>query len=360
MSDPPEVETPQIVSQPSQIGPLQKIAGLQSIIPQFDGNTSVTPQYFLDNFEKFTTLVKCSEEEKLMFLKSKIRGDALAHLINSPDLSQENNYDRFKEKFLAFFEKKVSLATRQQKFSNCRMQAGETVKLYAARIALTTMDFFNNPDLSNPSVKALFEQCKLSKFLEGLLPDFKYATLMKDPQSFQDALDYVELLETNKACVPQSNQDISVMQSLNTVNAISKEISNQDIKKLIETHAQQTYDTICTLSKEIEDMRLLSHNNNPSRNRSNFAPPFIKGNRNNSTRPKNFPPCAICGKRNHLEQYCFYKRDTPRTPRFGQNSTQWNRNNDRGQCSGTSTRDISSRENPRFSRHLNYKRGGGN
>lgn len=348
MSDPPENP---------QIGPLQKIAGLQSIIPQYDGNTSVTPQYFLDNFEKFTTLVKCSDEEKIMFLKSKIRGDALAHLINSPDLSQEDNYERFKEKFLAFFEKKVSLATRQQKFSNCRMQAGETVKLYAARIALTTMNFFNNPDLSIPSVKALFEQCKLSKFLEGLLPDFKYATLMKDPQSFQDALDYVELLETNKTCLTQSNQDIPFMQGINTVNAVSKEITIHDIKKLIETHAQQTHDTICTLSKEIEDMRLTSNNNNLSRNRSNFEPSFNRNSRgNNFTRQKNFPPCAICGKRNHLERYCFYKRDAFRT---GQNSTPWNRVNDGGQRSRVNTRDIPLREKPR-PRYLNYKREGGN
>lgn len=78
------------------------------------------------------------------------------------------------------------------------MQARELVKLYAARIALTTMNFFNNPDLTNVSVRTSFEQCKLSKFLEGLLPELKYATLMKDPLTFQEALYNAELLETNK------------------------------------------------------------------------------------------------------------------------------------------------------------------
>lgn len=71
------------------------------------------------------------------------------------------------------------------------------------------------------------------------MSEFKYATLMKDPQSFQDTLDYVELLETNKACLSQSNQDISFMQGINTINAVSHEITNQDIKKLIRTNSQK-------------------------------------------------------------------------------------------------------------------------
>lgn len=46
-------------------------------------------------------------------------------------------------------------------------------------------------------VKALFQQTKMSKFLEGLLPAFKQQTLMKDPQIFQEALHFVELLQSN-------------------------------------------------------------------------------------------------------------------------------------------------------------------
>lgn len=109
---------------------------------------------------------------------------------------------------MAFFDKKISLATRHQQYSNCRMEPGESLKLYAARISLVTRKFFNNPDLTIPSVKNLFEQSKLSKFLEGLFPEFKHPTLMKHPQTFQATLDFVELLEVNKLCFPHQDQNL--------------------------------------------------------------------------------------------------------------------------------------------------------
>lgn len=75
------------------------------------------PHFFIEHFEKLAALITCSEPEKLMSLKSRIRGEALSQLINCPDLTQdsyeeqrqlrqEDNYEEFKIKFLAFFDKK--------------------------------------------------------------------------------------------------------------------------------------------------------------------------------------------------------------------------------------------------------------
>lgn len=74
-------------------GPLQKIAALQSILPQFDTTSAVPPTFFIEHFEKLTALIACSEPEKLMILKSHIRGEALSQLINCPDLTQDS-YDK--------------------------------------------------------------------------------------------------------------------------------------------------------------------------------------------------------------------------------------------------------------------------
>lgn len=334
------------------ISPLQKLAGLQSIIPQFDNVSAVTPAFFIDSFEAIATIVQCSDEEKLLILKSRIRGEALSHLINSPDLNQETNYTNFKKKFIAFFNKKVSLATRQQMFSNCRMQPGESVKLYAARVSLITQKFFNNPDLDNDSVKNLFEQSKLSKFLEGLSAEYKHSTLVKDPQSFQDAVDYVELLETNKVCFPQNSQDISFQSGTNTVNAVSTDITNRDLKNLLETHVQKTHDSIFTLTKELDKLRL-SMNGNPPRNSTNFESNFRESyanNRGNSHTNKSFPPCKFCGKKNHLSNFCFYKRDQTRQQSNVQPS--WSRDN----RSGTGQR--SNRYGENYRPFLNSRRGG--
>ena len=97
-------------------------------------------------------------------LKSRIRGDAFLQLFNSPDLSQGTDDDEFKNKFLAYFGPKISFSDKRQEFAYYKMQPGESVKIYAARISLVTQKFFDNLDLKNKEVKALFEQSKLSKF----------------------------------------------------------------------------------------------------------------------------------------------------------------------------------------------------
>lgn len=342
------------------ISPLQKLAALQSIIPQFDNLSAVTPEFFIENFEAIATMVQCSDEEKLIILKSRIRGEALSHLINSPDLNQETNYTNFKKKFIAFFDKKVSLATRQQMFSNCKMQPGESVKLYAARVSLITQKFFNSPDLENESVKNLFEVSKLSKFLEGLLPEYKHSTLIKDPQTFKEAVDYVELLEANKVCFPQNSQGACFSQTDNMVNAVvSSDITNKEMKNLLETHVQKTHDTIYTLTKELDKLRLSMNNNSP-RNSKHFEPNFRQShvsNRDNVYTNKSFPPCDICGKRNHLTKFCFYKINSPRQQSNVQNSPPfWARENNNGGRNGQ--RPDRFRENPNQRSSLNYKRGG--
>lgn len=340
-------------------GPLQKLAGLQSIIPQFDNTSVVTPQFFINNFETVAALIDCSDQEKLLILKSRIRGEALAQLIITPDLQEESNYENFKTKFLAFFDKKVSMATRQQQFSNCCMQPGESVKVYAARVSRVTQKFFNNPDLSNASVKALFEQSKLSKFLEGLLDEYKHPTLMKDPQSFQSALDFVELLETNRSCFSQSNQNSQSSPAQIPVNATSEQISNQEIKSLLETHAQQTHASICTLTKEVEKLKF--NRNNIQRNASNLSTNYQKNPNNRSIFEKNrpFPECQYCGRNNHISSFCYYKRANFQRSFNRQHSTYGhNKTNRVNQECRSDPRYVRFTE-PSRPRHLNERRGSG-
>lgn len=301
--------------------PLQKLAGLQGIIPQFDAVSAVTPTFFIDNFESITTAVECTDEEKLLILKSRIRGQALSHLINCPDLSNETDYDTFKTKFLDFFDKKVSLATRQQQFASCKMKPGESTKIYAARVGLITQRFFNNPDLTVEAVKTLFEQSKLSKFLDGLRPEFKHATLMKNPENFQDAVDFVELLETNQSCI-----DSNTSLDFPTINATTSQVSNEDIKLMLETHAKQTHESICSLTKEIEQLKIT--NSNSSTN-SNSQPNYrnYPNNRNNITKKRFFDPCEYCGKTNHTSSFCFYKNRNHQQHRTTRSSSSTNYNN---------------------------------
>ena len=39
---------------------LQKIAGFQAVIPQFDNVSAITPKFFIDNVDTVTEITRCS------------------------------------------------------------------------------------------------------------------------------------------------------------------------------------------------------------------------------------------------------------------------------------------------------------
>jgi hypothetical protein len=294
-----------------------KLAGFQAIIPIFDNNSVVTPKFFLDSLDHVTDLAKCTDDEKLLILQSRIRGDALSHFINSPDLAQEKNYARFKEKFLAFFENKLTLATRQQQFSNCHMRENESAKVYASRVTDVTLKFFGNINSKNEDVKSLVEQTKLSKFLDGLLPEFKKQVLMKDPQTFQEAQNFLELLQANSL-----DSNVTGVNNLQS-NSLESTISSKDILTILEAHSQKTSEMVASLTKQFEEFKMNTSQNirQPARNtRSSYTMPaqtFPPQSFNNYSRPlftqhrfvspnQRFQQCIHCRKTNHRSENCFY------------------------------------------------------
>lgn len=289
-----------------------KLAGFNALIPQFDANSAVTPQYFVDTVESITTTANCSDSEKLLVLKSRIRGDALSQIINSVDLSSETDYKEFVKKFINYFAPSSSLATRQQQFSNCKMHNNEPVKLYAARVENATTKFFGeiNPKL-NTDVGKLYEQTKLSKFLEGLQPEYKKQTLMRDPQTIQEAIKFVQLLQANETQVNDSQ-----------INAIQSSHTNDDLRQLIEINAQRTHEIISTLSDEINKLKLRDRNYRPQ----NFYRParHFTSNFPQETRVNN--PSAGNGSffrsgRSHYESS--HNREIPPHPRTSQHQPNW-------------------------------------
>lgn len=314
----------------------QKLAGFQSLIPEFDNISAVTPQYFLDSIENITAMVHSSDQEKLIILKSRLRGDPLTHIINSPDFANETNFNDFKAKFLDYFTTKTSLATRQQQFSHCRMSANEPAKIYASRVANSTLKFLGDVNLSNPDVKSLFEQTKLSKFIDGLLPQYKQSVLTKDPQTFQEALNFVELLQANEAYFPQTGVH----------NIQNSQTQIADIAKLLETHSQNTHETIAALSNDIQKLKLDIDNTRPPTNsfqqrtfRSpHRAPQSHRSFQNNrhlsrsSERISNTQPttnrnrnitCGRCFRLGHTSDVCYARTPQNPSPRQYTNSRHY-------------------------------------
>lgn len=282
---------------------IRKIAGFQNVIAQFDNLSSITPKFFVENLENITDLAKCSKPEKLLIMKSRIRGDALTNIIHSPDLNNEKDYDEFKKKFLSYFDTQYSLSARQKQFSNCKMLPNESVKTYAAKVSLATQNFLNNPDLTNEAIKSIYEQTKLAKFIDGLHPAFKQSVILKDPKTFQSAVEFVQLLQSN---------EISPIDSEQTINNISTNTNTSEIKNILEAHASATQEIINTLSKEVEQLKLQTRQNPPQAyNNNSFRPSYRRGTtyprytQNRNTTQRNIPTCRICNK-SHFTSECFY------------------------------------------------------
>lgn len=284
---------------------IRKIAGFQNVIPQFDNLSSITPKFFVENLENITELAKCTKPEKLLIMRSRIRGDALTNIIHSPDLNSEKDYDEFKKKFLSYFDTQYSLSARQKQFSNCKMLPNEQVKTYAAKVSLATENFFNSPDLTNDAIKTIFEQTKLAKFIDGLHGTFKQSVILKDPKTFQNAVDFAQLLQSNEINAVDSPVE-------QIVNNMSTTTNNSEIKNILEAHALNTQEMINALSKEVESLKLQTRQD-PPRAYTNYSarPSFQRGSayprytQNRNFTQRNVPTCRICHK-SHFTSDCFY------------------------------------------------------
>lgn len=294
---------------------IRKLAGFQALIPQFDNMTAITPKFFIETLEETTNIANCSNEEKLLILRSRLRGEALTNVINSPDLNLEKDYEQFKSKFLAYFDTQFSLAARQRQFSNCKMLPRELVKVYAARVAVATQNFFNHPDLSNDGIKTIVEQTKLAKFIEGLSANYKHSVILKDPKNFDEAVNFVQMLQANELSSFDTDSDP-------TINNINKDVATDQIKALIEAHAFQTREMVNSLSKEIENLKLESQKSKQYDQHQqtaaeyNMRPPYTKNSNYNNNynynrqsrnfNSRNLPPCNFCSKTSHVSNDCYY------------------------------------------------------
>lgn len=282
----PENQTP-FTNSHMEMSNLSKLTTFQTLIPAFDNSSAVTAKYFFSTIELLANPTDFSDEERLIIARSRLRGEALTHLINSASLSKETDYSIFKNKFIDYFEAKESRATSQIQFSTLKMYPSETIKQYANRVDIATEKFFGQIDINSAPVLQLFEQTKLSKFIEGVKDEYKAHILLKDPKTISEAVQFVEILE--------SNSKILNPQSLNTF-APNEGVFNQ--------HLKNTHELIASIAKDVEGLKLQKFSQNlPTK-------------------------CDICHKTNHTTKNCFYnsltnnRQNPPRSyeePRWAQN-----------------------------------------
>lgn len=274
----------------NNVANLSKLTSFQHIVPAFDNASAVTPKYFFDTIDNLTVGDEFCDNDRLIIAKSRLRGEALTHMINSHSLSNEKSYENFKKQLIDFFGKSVSQAVTQVQFSNLKMGPSESVKEYANRVANATAKFFGKADTSLEPIIAVLDQTKLSKFIEGLREDYKGQLIIKDPKNITEAIEFVELLEANA-------QFINPTSHAHVFNTLNTNTSNT----LLDTHIQATHELISSLTKKVEDLTL-------ERNRKTY------------TQPRE---CTICHKSNHTTRDCYYNYRNYTRPNYPPQQ-QWN------------------------------------
>lgn len=186
------------------------------------------------------------------------------------------------------------------------MQPREPVKVYGARIALATQQFFDNPDLSNEAVKTIFEQSKLAKFIDGLLPIYKQNLILKDPKNFEEAVSFIQILQANEISSLDNETDP-------TVNNINTSAVTDQLKNLIEKHALHTQEIVNSLTKEVENLKLQNRQQTQRPRVEYTRPPFRQPQMYNNNRSRqtgypvhrNSPSCSYCYKNSHETRQCY-------------------------------------------------------
>lgn len=352
---------------------LSKLSSVHSLIPIFDSESAVTPNYFLDSFDRLAESLNASNSEKLLIIKTRIRGSALSHIINSSELANETDYLEFKKKFLNFFETKSSLAFRSQQFSNCKMLPGESIKIFASRVSNATLKFLGKVNTKDAEIAKIIESTKIGKFLDGVKPEIKKSLLSKDVQTFDKMVEFGELLELNDAMSQTNNE---------TIQAIN---SQPDYSEIISKHAQHTHEMISNLTRELNELKVVNQNAGNITQRDNMVRDLSANRISNGQRERfgrdewrggnnwqrqNNMYCTWCHKNNHKTENCYFRlgatestrnsqffRGRPQNRGNFQQSQSWRDNQSDNRQAPSSQYDRRSMANPRFENYRNRSPG---
>lgn len=278
-----------------------KIAGFHALIPNFDGESYADVEYFVKTLEDIASIADWSDEEKLVVLKSKIRGSALQIVISSLELRLVENYSQFKDKFIEFFQTRTNLNQSQKLFEGCKQKTDESIKFYANRISNATIQYLKTEDKS-PAVKSLIDQTKLIKFLDGLLPNIRKAVMSHGPKTFDEAVNMAEL--------EALHLNMYETEQVNHVNAESdaKDRTNQIVLECLNRQMEATEKLYNLMEEKINKLSI--NQRQPQEDRLNRGPTY----QNNSYRPQMF--CQICHRNNHNTDMCYYNRGVANYPPF--------------------------------------------
>ncbi|KAG8189894.1 hypothetical protein JTE90_018675 [Oedothorax gibbosus] len=267
------------------------IAVIQTWIPVYDGLSPVTPKYLIDSVERLTKDTTIPDLQKIQLVISKIKGEPLAKIITNIDIIQATQFQNFKEEFLDFFSENDSLLLRQLNLNECKQKVDEDIKSFGVRLTQATRQFFGNIDIEKEDTKKIFDQTRLARLIDGVLPAYKLQLLTKDVKNFEEAIKFIQLLQANRQlidsqaiCAIKTAHNGQTDQTQQLIHNLDKQmreltIQNQILSKKFEENRDNLRENCPQtnqFSRENEHKntqeRGSRHNSRDFRNRQNFSP----------------------------------------------------------------------------------------
>lgn len=206
---------------------VSNIALIQTWIPIFDGLSPVTPKYLIDSVERLTKDINIPDIQKIQLVISKIKGEPLSKIINNVDLIHSTQFQTFKAEFLDFFSESDSLLLRQLALDACKQKDDEDIKSYAVRLTQAARNFFGEIDIKNEETRRIYDQTRLARLIEGVLPSYKLQLLTKDVKTFEEAIKFIQLLQANRQLI-----DSQAICAIKTAQNIQTDHTQQLIQNL--------------------------------------------------------------------------------------------------------------------------------
>lgn len=254
-------------------------------VAPFEGDPNYL-KHFFGLISDVSKINNWSDEQAVLFLKSKLTGPALKYFLECDDLVHSKSMNTIYEKFAKFFITKSNAASLAD-FNNISLLPQESIKHFAHRLHVLTLQAYN--EVSDPIA---LNCLKYNKFISCLPSSLRIKLLEENVTKFNCAVDRAQQLQDIMAneLVVQSTQPSSL-------NLITTNLQNLTEKvNALASSTIPSFDNNVNMTKNNEHGRY--HN---------------KGGNSRRFRNKNFPSkkfnksvcCQICKKNNHTAEKCY-------------------------------------------------------
>ena len=186
----------------------QNCIHVMSILPSYDGESD-SCQNFFELFSELADLAKWSDQERVTIVKSRLKGNALRYLVESPKF-KKISFDELRKDFEGFFVNSQSLTEKHLSFNNIKLLPSEPIKTLAHRI--NTAVFRLMSDMTSSDSQCLVvDRLKLTKFIDALPAEYQREVLKLAPDCFDRA---VELASKFQVAL-QSTQQLQCQERVN-------------------------------------------------------------------------------------------------------------------------------------------------